>query len=162
MTNQTPINDPVKELSEEEVPEDIKEALNVILGNKPKSFSEDFIEPVKAPPPFKGAGFAGGSAQEEFVKKRDAVEKRVRFTENRIYILDLTSESDRQSYSEILDVVFNPESGIVLVEPLKDPEIMVDTNSPSGYRAIITIKTAKPNEYLKKMSSSYSANSDKK
>lgn len=130
----------------EELPEDIQQALNVIVGNRPDSFKQEFSVPV---PEFDGAAFGGKSAQKEFIKKKDPVDKKVKFTNNQVFVLDLTDRKNKEQYEKILDQVFDPENGLILAEPLKDPVIMIDPNAPSGYRAIVTIKTSKPEEYLK-------------
>lgn len=143
------------DLNPEEFPDDIKQALNVIVGNRPQSFIEEFDRRLEKPE-MNGSAFGGTSAQQEFIKKKDPVEKVVRFAENEVYVLDLTSPADKKTYSKVLDTVFDPESGVVLAEPLKDPTIIVDPHYKMGYRAIVTIKTARPEEYLKKKGASYS------
>lgn len=134
-----------KEL-EENLPEDIKQALNVIVGNRPDSFKEEFSVPV---PEFTGAAFAGKSSQKEFIKKKDPVEKKIKFTNNQVFVFDLTERKNKEQYEKILDEVFDPENGLILAEPIKDPVILIDPNASAGYRAIVTLKISKPEEYLK-------------
>lgn len=148
-------------LNPEEFPDDIKQALNVIVGNRPQSFVQEFDQRFEKPE-MNGTAFGGTSAQQEFIKKKDPVEKLTRFVCNEIYVLDLTNPTDRKTYSQILDKVFDPESGVVLAEQLKDPTIMVDNHSKAGYRAILTIKTSRPEEYIKKIGKSYAVVDPKK
>ena len=162
MPEETTPKNATPQINPEDFPDDIKEALNVIVGNRPKSFQEEFSEGVKIEPKMTGSAFGGVSAQQEFIKKKDPIEKRIRFKSNEIYVLDLTNPIDKKTYSRILDTVFDPESGVVLAEPLKDPTILVDPDCKAGYRAIITIKTACPEEYIKKLGSSYSVTDTKK
>lgn len=153
---------PQPAINPEEFPDDIKDALNVIVGNRPQSFVQEFDKRFDSQPAMNGTAFGGTSAQEEFIKKKDPVEKLVRFTSNEVHVLDLTNANDRKAYSAILDTVFDPESGVVLAEQLKDPTILVDSHSKVGYRAIVTIKTARPEEYLRKVGKSYSVVGNKK
>jgi hypothetical protein len=132
-----------KELKE--LPKDIQDALNVIVGNRPESFKEEFSLPQ---PEFNGAAFGGKSAQQEFIKKKDPVEKKLKFTNNQVFVFDLTDRKNKEQYEKILDQVFDPENGLILAEPIKDPIILIDPNASTGYRAIVTIKTSKPEEYL--------------
>ena len=77
---QQPQNTPdskIKEL-EENLPEDIKEALNVIVGNRPKSFDEEFSPKPGKEKEFDGAAFGGTSSQEEFIKKKDPQKKKIK------------------------------------------------------------------------------------
>lgn len=144
--------DPADAINPEDFPDDIKQALNVLVGNRPDSFVREFGPkgPEQATPSanMAGAGFGGSSAQDEFIKKKDPVERKVKLTKNKVYIFDLTNSEDRDKYEDIVDKVFDPANGINLAEPLKDPNIMVDENAPFGYRAIVVIRTTKPVEYL--------------
>lgn len=154
-TNNKKTQDPVDEIDEKDFPEEIREALTVIVGNRPKSFDEEFTPNPQAAPNFKGAAFAGKSSQEEFVKKKDPIEKFVKFTNNQIFLLDITQKSDLEKYEQILDSVFDPESGVQLVEPIKEPHYLLDQSAPQGFRALITIKTTKPVECYKKSGTGY-------
>ena len=142
-------------LNPENFPEEIKEALNVIVGNRPKSFDEEFIPNPNAHPKFSGAAFGGESSQKEFIKKKDPIEKGVKLTNNEIFLLDLTKDSDLLKYKEILNSVFDPESGVQLAEPIKEPHYLLDPNSPQGFKALLIIKTTKPVEYVKKSGTGY-------
>jgi hypothetical protein len=139
----------------ENFPEDIKDALNVIVGNRPKSFDEEFKPNPEAHPSFAGAAFGGTSSQKEFIKKKDPIEKGVKLTNNQIFLLDITKEKDLKKYEEILDLVFDPESGVQLAEPIKEPHYLLDPNSTDGYKALLIIKITKPVEYIKKTGTGY-------
>lgn len=150
-----PQEDPLASINEQDFPEDIREALTVIVGNRPKSFDEEFCANTQAAPKFNGAAFAGKSSQEEFVKKKDPIEKYIKFENNQIFLLDITHSEDLEKYQQILDSVFDPESGIQLVEPIKEPHYLIDPSAPKGFRALITIKTTKPVECYKKNGTGY-------
>jgi len=143
-------------VSAEKMPDELADALRVMVGERPDSFKNEFRPNTSSYPKFDGAGFAGESAQEEFLKNKDPVEKKVKFLENSIFVLDLTNEAQKSKYAEVLDLIGDPESGIVLAEELKDPQILLDSNSPMGYRAIAIIKTARPKMYVKPLTSGYS------
>ncbi len=145
-------DDKIKELHEE-LPEDIQQALHVIVGNRPESFKQEF-SPIQ--PQFDGAAFGGKSAQQEFIKKKDPVEKKVRFTDNQIFVFDLTDKKNKEQYEKIMDQVFDPENGLILAEALKDPVILIDPNAAHGYRAIVTVKVSRPEEYIKKKGPGFS------
>lgn len=160
--NKAPQAQPDQTISPEDLPDDIKDALNVIVGNRPRSFQDEFFGTRKEVPQMDGSAFGGSSAQQEFIKKKDPIEKKIRLTENEVYVLDLTNPADRKTYTSILNLVFDPESGVELAEPLKDPTVMVDPDSKVGYRAVLTIKTCRPEEYVKKKGGSYSVVGSKK
>ena len=138
----------ISDLREEEVTGDIIEALNFVMGNRPSSFIEEFKLPDPKEVIGEGAAMGGTSAQAEFIKKKDPVEVKTKLTKNKIYIFDLTNEPDKEKYEDILNRVFDPESGIKLAEPLKDPTVHIDEKAPLGYRAIVMVKTTKPVEYV--------------
>jgi hypothetical protein len=144
--------DPIKDI---EMPPDLVESLRIITGERPESFKKEFSPNTSIYPQFDGAGFMGTSAQEEFIKSKDPIEKKIRFKENKTYVLDITKPEDNVRYSEVLDLISDPESGVVLAEELKDPQVIIDANSSVGYRAIVIIKTAVPEIYIKKKSSGY-------
>jgi hypothetical protein len=144
----------IKEL-EDELPEDIKEALNVIVGNRPKSFDQEFSPAQKQEKEFNGAAFGGASSQEEFIKKKDPQKKKIKLTKNKIHLLDISTQADTIKYEEIMDQIFDPENDIQLVEPIKDPQYIIDSNSPTGVRALLVIKTTIPVEYIKKEGTGY-------
>ena len=144
----------IKEL-EENLPEDIKEALNVIVGNRPKSFDEEFSPKPNQEKEFDGAAFGGTSSQEEFIKKKDPQKKKIKLTKNKIHLLDLAVHKDIIRYEEVMDQVFDPENDVQLVEPVKEPQYIIDPNSPTGVRALLIIKTTVPIEYIKKEGTGY-------
>jgi len=133
----------IKEL-EENLPEDIKEALNVIVGNRPKSFDEEFSPKPGKEKEFDGAAFGGTSSQEEFIKKKDLMN-----------IIWVPQKRDIIRYEEVMDQVFDPENDVQLVEPVKEPQYIIDPNSPTGVRALLIIKTTVPIEYIKKEGTGY-------
>ena len=144
----------IKEL-EENLPEDIKEALNVIVGNRPKSFDEEFSPKPNQEKEFDGAAFGGTSSQEEFIKKKDPQKKKIKLTKNKIHLLDLAVHKDIIRYEEVMDQVFDQENDVLLVEPVKEPQYIIDPNSPTGVRALLIIKTTVPIEYIKKEGTGY-------
>lgn len=144
----------IKQL-EENLPEDIKEALNVIVGNRPKSFDQEFSPSSDKEKEFSGAAFGGTSSQEEFIKKKDPQKKKIKLTKNKIHLLDISIQSDIIKYEEIMDQIFDPENDIQLVEPVKEPQYIIDPNAPSGVRALLIIKTTVPVEYIKKEGTGY-------
>jgi hypothetical protein len=148
------IHNKTKEL-EEGLPEDIKEALNVIVGNRPKSFEEEFSPKPKQEKEFNGAAFGGSSSQEEFIKKKDPQKKKIKLTKNKIHLLDISVQKDIIKYEEIMDQIFDPENDTQLVEPVKEPQYIIDPNAPSGVRALLIIKTTVPVEYIKKEGTGY-------
>jgi hypothetical protein len=152
MSNDTQNDNNIKELHEE-LPEDIQQALHVIVGNRPESFKQEF-SPIQ--PQFDGAAFGGQSSQQEFIKKKDPVEKKLKFTDNQIFVFDLTDKKNKEQYEKIMDQVFDPENGLILAEPLKDPVILIDANAAHGYRAIVTVKISRPEEYLKAKGAGFS------
>lgn len=147
-------DDKIKEL-EENLPEDIKDALNVIVGNRPKSFDEEFSPKSKQEKEFDGAAFGGASSQEEFIKKKDPQKKKIKLTNNKIHLLDLAIHKDIIRYEEVMDQVFDPENDVQLVEPVKEPQYIIDPNAPTGVRALLIIKTTVPVEYIKKEGTGY-------
>ena len=92
-----------KEPQEEiKMPEELAESLKVLVGERPTSFKEEFVPNTAGYPQFKGTGpFGRTTAQEEFIKKKDPIEKKVRYEKNQIYILDLTDPEDSKKYSDI-------------------------------------------------------------
>jgi hypothetical protein len=142
-------DDPKSEQPSGEIPDDLLESLKIISGHRPDSFREEFEPNTATYPKFNGAGFMGVSARDEFIKKKDPVEKKLKCTENKTYVLDLTKEDDNKKYSELLDKIGDPESGYVLADALKDPQIFIDPSSIAGFRAIAIIKIFKPVIYLK-------------
>jgi hypothetical protein len=144
------------------MPEELAESLRLITGERPTSFQKEFVPNTAIYPKFTGAAFEGESAQQEFLKKKDPVEKRVRYKDNEIHILDLTDAKQRLEYTALVDTIGDPESGVILAEDLKDPQILLDTNAPLGYRAIVVIKTTKPEIYLKKKGPGYEVQEKKR
>ena len=55
----------------------------------------------------------------------------------------------------VMDQVFDPENDVQLVEPVKEPQYIIDPNSPTGVRALLIIKTTVPIEYIKKEGTGY-------
>ena len=131
------------------------------MGHKPTSFVQEFtgqVDPknkVSKDQTFTGAGFAGESAQQEFIKRKDPVEQKIKLTKNKIYVFDLTNKDDLDRYEQIIDKAFDPESGIKLAEPLKDPTVHIDEKAPLGYRAIVVVKTTKPVDYVVRKGTGY-------
>jgi len=137
------------------IPEDLAESLRIIIGERPESFQEEFKPNTSVYPRFDGAAFGGESAQQEFLKAKDPVEKKVKYTNNRVKMFDLTDPAQELAYAELLDLIGDPESGFILAEAPKDPQILLDSTAPMGYRAIVVIKIAKPEIYLKHKGSGY-------
>jgi len=133
-----------------EMPKELIEALKVITGDRPESFQKEFSPNTSIYPQFNGAGFGGESIKEGFIKARDQIQERIKFTDNKVSVFDISDESQNKKYSEVLDATGDPESGIILAEEPKDPQIFMDASAPLGYRAIVVIKTARPMMYLKK------------
>ena len=75
--------------------------------------------------------------------------------DNQTKVFDITDPNQQLEYAKILDLVGDPESGVVLAEILKDPQILLDSNSACGYRAIVVVKTARPEIYIKPKDSGY-------
>ena len=137
------------------IPPDLADSLRVITGERPESFQKEFIPNTSIYPKFDGASFGGESAQAEFLKKKDPVDKKIRFLDNQTRVFDITDPNQQIAYSKILDQIGDPESGIVLAEQLKDPQILLDANSPCGYRALVVVRTARPEIYLKPKEGGY-------
>jgi hypothetical protein len=141
---------------EPKLPNELQNSLKILIGERPDSFKEEFEPNTTGYPQFKGTGFGGETtAQEEFIKKKDPVEQKVRYKDNKVFVFDLTDEKDSLEFSRILDEIGDPESGVVLAEEIKDPQILIDPKAKKGYRAIVSLKTTKPEKYLKKKGTGY-------
>lgn len=143
-------------------PEELADSLRVITGERPESFQKEFVPNTSIYPKFEGAAFGGESSQAEFLKKKDPVDKKIRFLDNQVKVFDLMDPKQELEYNVILDKIGDPESGVILAEPLKDPQILLDPNASCGYRAIVVVKTAKPQVYLKPRGEGYKVQEKKK
>lgn len=143
----------VPQFKEEEFPADVQEAMRVLSGGTPKSFAAEFSPNLDGYPQLKGAAFGGASAQEEFIKKKDPVEIKIRFEDNQCYVVDLTTATGQATYATVMNLIGDPESGVVLAEQPKDPQILIDNNGV--VHAMMVIKTSRPKEYIKKTGPGY-------
>jgi len=130
-----------------DVPDEIKDALKVIVGNRPDSFIQEFDN--QSPEPQQKGLFSSISssslpqdetARDRFIKKGDRVREAFKLRDNRIYVLDLTSPQDLKKYSDLMDEIFDGSDRLSLAEDIKEPKILLDPNSPVGYRAIVTLR----------------------
>jgi hypothetical protein len=137
------------------MPQDLYESLKAISGERPESFKREFVPNVEPYPGLKEY-LGRESAQEEFLKKKDPVEIKYKFVDNKTEVFDLTEPADSEKHSQLLNLISDPESGVVLAEELKEPQIMLDPTARRGYRAIVFVRTTRPVKYLKKKEAGYS------
>lgn len=130
--------DIVKEIHEDmDLPEDLRSDLEDVLalsfGNKPKSFSEKIA----------------GTTYSKVIDEISGNKIREKQTENKIYAIDISTEEGSARYSSIVDQGKDPESDIT-ISSFSGPTIMVDTSSPTGFRAIVIITTCIIKKYEEK------------
>ena len=122
---------------EEELPQDVKDALEIVTGGTPAGLEAML-----------GTG-KEETARDQFLKKTDPVEKITKMEDYQVKVFDLANPEHATEYARIQMEIRDVRNKLKGEET--PVQIMLDPNTPIGYRVIVVLKYGRPTLELKRL-----------